>query len=298
MARRKLPPLNALAAFDAAARHSSFTRAAKELGVAQPAVTRHIANLESWLGVSLFDRTGSVVRLTAAGGDLAETVGASLDRIEMGVQSMPRPRQEIVLGASFGVMHLWLMPRLAAMRAATPATVNFVTADSYADFTPAQVDASIQFTNGTPDDVLSDFLFAEQCYVLASPAFLDAHPDLSPHDLINTLQPEWLLDHGDPHSAGWMTWQTWYRLQNVPPPRPDRWREVRNYPAMLDMVRHGEGVALGSVGLDDALVDGGEILRLGAPLGRPDRGYRLVYNAHVMQKMGFAELRAALCNST
>ena len=70
--RRKLPPLNALLSFEAAARHSNFTRAAQELSVAQPAVTRYVARLEDWIGSPLFRRNGSVVQMTREGAILSD----------------------------------------------------------------------------------------------------------------------------------------------------------------------------------------------------------------------------------
>lgn len=105
--RRKLPPLNAILAFEAAARHSNFTRAAQELSVAQPAVTRHVARLEDWIGSQLFRRNGSVVQLTREGTVLSELATTLLDRLELGIRDATRVgKDELVVGASFGIAHL------------------------------------------------------------------------------------------------------------------------------------------------------------------------------------------------
>lgn len=110
--RRHLPPLNALVVFEAAARHGNFTRAAEELAVAQPAVTRHIAKIEDWIGSTLFRRRGSRVELTQKGRDLAEISTSVFDRLELGVRDLARSAgQDLIVGSSFGVAHLWLMPR-------------------------------------------------------------------------------------------------------------------------------------------------------------------------------------------
>ena len=296
--RRKLPPLNALLAFDAAARSENFTAAARELNVAQPAISRHIANLERWLDLDLFDRSGSVPRLTDAGIYLADVTSGVFDRIELAVETVPRRRSdEVVIGASFGIMHMWLMPRLTKMRAATTGILNFVTADDYAELARAQIDGFIQFTTGEETSGLSDFLFPEQCYVLASPEFLEAHPELDAEDLAGTLRPEWLLDHGDPYDAGWMTWTIWYALHGRQAPDPHLWREVRSYPAMLDMVTHGEGVAIGSVGLDDEYIKKGQLRRLGPVFGRPKHGYQLSYSKEALERPAFANIRKALLDS-
>lgn len=296
--RRKLPPMNAMIAFEAAARHLSFTKAALELGVAQPAVTRHVANLEGWLDTTLFQRKGNVICLTPSGEALAVLATSSLDRLELGLRTLPRPRSnQIVLGASFGIMHLWLMPRLAAMRAATSASVNFITAEDYRQFDDIEVDASIRFGVGRFEGYHADLLLAEDCYVIASPQFLNEHPTLDPDDLPTTLRHEWLLDHGDPHGMGWMNWGLWKDMTQASFDTTTPLHEVRNYPAMLDMVRHGEGLAIGSIGLEDAYVQSGEVIRIGPPISRKRYGYYLVYRRETLQRKGFHALRSLLTGS-
>ena len=293
--RRKLPPMNALIAFEAASRHLNFTKAAQELGIAQPAVTRHIANLESWVDAKLFKRNGNVIRLTPVGEALADLATSSLDRLELGMRALPRKRgDQIVLGASFGIMHLWLMPRLAAMRAVTSATVNFITADDYGQFDDLSVDASIRFGAGNFHGHEADLLFAEECYVIAAPQFLSEHPSLDPDDLPGTLLQDWLLDHGDPHEMGWMDWSLWKKITQAKFDAETPLHEVRNYPAMLDMVRHGEGLAIGSLGLEDAYVQSGDIIRIGPPISREGFGYYLVYRSETLQRSGFQALRNLL----
>lgn len=293
--RRKLPPMNALTAFEAASRHLSFTKAAQELGIAQPAVTRHIANLESWLDAELFKRKGNIIRLTPVGEALADLATSSLDRLEVGLRALPRARgDQIVLGASFGIMHLWLMPRLAAMRAATSATVNFITADDYHQFDDLAVDASIRFGAGNFQGFEADLLFAEECYVIASPQFLKEHPSLDVDDLPGTLRKDWLLDHGDPYGMGWMDWTLWRGITQAKFDADTPLHEVRNYPAMLDMVRHGEGLAIGSLGLEDAYVQSGDVIRLGPPVSREGFGYYLVYRRETLHRKGFQALRNLL----
>ncbi|MEX0338637.1 MAG: LysR family transcriptional regulator [Arenibacterium sp.] len=290
--RRKLPPLNALIAFEAAARHGNFTRAGEELNVAQPAITRHVANLEDWIGMPLFHRGSNAVSLTHAGSQLAELVTSGFDRLELGLQQLTAPAQdELVLGASFGIMHLYVMPRITALRRASRATLNFMTSDDYRAFDHGSVDLSIRFGNGSFGMLDAALLFAETCHVLAAPDFVAAHPELEGDDLIKHLRPEWLLDHGDPLNIGWMTWPRWFRMMGGEDIALGRMREVRNYPAMLDMVSAGEGIAIGSVGLEDDFVARGSILRLGAPISRPGFGYYLVSRREARPKPALRELR-------
>jgi LysR family transcriptional regulator, glycine cleavage system transcriptional activator len=279
--RRRLPPLNALVAFDAVARNGSFTRAAQELTVAQPAVTRHVANLESWLGVALFHRHGNAISLTKDGHQAADLAVSVLDRLEVGLGAIrAAPRSEVVIGSSFGMAHLWVIPRISGLRmAAGGAAINFVTSENYDAFDRQGVDLSIRFGTGQWAGVQSDLLFQEETHVIASPEFLAAHPTLDPQNLPQSLRGEWLLDHGDQYNVGWMTWRSWFRHHGVPlPPIPTP--EVRNFPTLLDMVRSGEGVAIGVAGLDDAWVQSCEIIRLGPAIKRPGLGYYLTHRAN------------------
>ena len=291
--RRRLPPLNALNAFDAVVRTGGFTRAARELQVAQPAVTRHVANLENWLGVKLFNRHGSSVSLTDVGRRAAELSVAVFDRLEVGFNGIStQARSEVVIGASFGMAHLWVMPRISGMRdAARGAAINFVTSENYDEFDRQGVDLSIRFGTGTWPGLEADLLFAEENYVIASPGFLAAHRELDPDDLVGTLKGDWLLEHGDACNAGWMTWPRWFRHHGAPVPENSTSMEVRNYPTLLDMVRAGDGIAIGSLGLDDELVENGEIVRLGQAIRRPGLGYYLAHGERARGNPAAMELR-------
>ncbi|MBT3142510.1 hypothetical protein DS909_03485 [Phaeobacter gallaeciensis] len=291
--RRRLPPLNALLAFEAAARHGNFTRAAHELSVAQPAVTRHIANLENWFGTSLFRRNGNHVSLTAQGQEVADLALGAFDRLELGFDRLAkRGENELVIGASFGMAHLWVMPRISELRdAAHGAAINFVTSDTYTDFDSNKVDFSIRFGTGHWPGYAADLLFREEVQVIATPKFLQAHPGLDPNNLTETLTQDWMLDHGDEHAIGWFTWHTWHQHHQLGFDTTRLFTEIRNYPTLLDMVLSGEGVGLGSSGLEDPHVLSGELVRLGPVISRPDHGYYLVYDPDTLEKPAAQNLR-------
>ncbi len=112
---RKLPNLNALRAFEAAARHGSFARAAEELGVAHTAVSRHVRNLEAELGVALFERHPRHVVLTGEGSLLARTVADALSGLELGSSRLRYGggRSTVVIDVESDLATRWLMPRLS-----------------------------------------------------------------------------------------------------------------------------------------------------------------------------------------
>lgn len=293
--RRRLPPMNALLAFEAAARLGNFTRAAEELGVAQPAVTRHVAKLEDWIGAPLFLRRGNAISLTPEGQTLSELATSVLDRVELGVRDVRRAgSRDFVVGASFGVAHLWLMPRIGAMRQVADAPVNFLTSDDYRSFDEGGVDFSIRFGNGDFRGMEADLLFPERCRIVAAPGFAKAHPGFDPAAPFETLPQRFLLDHGDPSGSGWMTWERWYRALGRSLPRSANLPVVRSYPTMLDMITAGDGVGIGYLGLEDALVDSGAIVRIGPELGREGYGYYLVYRPALREKASFERLRTFL----
>ncbi|MGJ8596018.1 LysR family transcriptional regulator [Sulfitobacter sp.] len=290
--RRKLPPLNALLAFEAAARHSNFTRAAQELSVAQPAVTRHVARLEDWIGSPLFRRNGSVVQLTREGALLSDLATTLLDRLELGIRDATRVgKDELVVGASFGIAHLWLMPKISALRMASEATVNFLTADDYRAFDVPSVDFSIRYGKGDFGVNCADLLFSEHSQIIVAPKFLDQHPEFDPDAPLATLDPRLIFDHGDPHDAGWVTWPVWCGLTGQPLSDRGEISTIRSYPTMLDLVSAGEGIGIGTMGLEDDLVASGAIVRVGTPVARDSFGYYLVYRKELLDKPSFARLR-------
>ncbi len=119
---RRLPPLNAVKAFEAAARHGSFTRAADELRVTHGAVSRHVQMLEGWLGLPLFERHNRRVVLTEAGGAYATEIGAALDRIALATARQAkggRPRLLHVNALATFTLR-WLIPRLSGFQRANP----------------------------------------------------------------------------------------------------------------------------------------------------------------------------------
>ena len=293
--RRKLPPMNALLAFESAARHRNFTRAAEELSVAQPAITRHVANIENWIGAPLFQRNGSNLKLTVHGLRMSELATAVLDRLEIGVRDIQRSgRDEFVIGASFGVAHLWVMPRISAMRRVSKKNINLVTSDDYRSFDDPSVHFSIRFGNGTFAGHSADLLFEERCQLIAAPSFLEARSNIEPNDLLARTPPNLLLDHGDPNGIGWMDWECWFAETGKPFPGRSSLTKVQSYPTMLDMVCAGEGISIGTLGIEDDLVSSGRIVRLDHTISRPGFGYFLVYREPLRANAAFENLRLNL----
>lgn len=213
---RRLPPLNALRAFEAAARCGNFTRAAQELCVTQGAVSRHIATLEGWLDLALFERGRHGIALTPAGQRYFDTARAALDQIDYGTRQLQaRPderRLRIKLPPTFAIR--WLVPRLARFHALHPRIdVQITTSHERADFAREEVDVSIHSEPEPPAGSGLRRLFGETLVPVCAPGLLERGPrlrkpaDLARHVLLCSMNrpkdwPAWLAAAGAPQIDG------------------------------------------------------------------------------------------------
>ena len=203
---RRLPPLNAVRAFEASARSASFTSAAQELCVSQGAVSRHVACLEEWLNVKLFRRVHRGIELTAQGSTYFRQVKSALDQIEAGArqlkQSPNERRLRLKLPPTFAMR--WLVPRLARFHAEEPKIdVQITTSHEPADFDREDVDISIYSWSEPPVGPNYRRLFGEVLLPVCAPGLLENGPplalpaDLARHVLLCSLNrpldwPSWL----------------------------------------------------------------------------------------------------------
>ncbi len=180
---RKLPPLNALRAFEAAARHMSLTTAAAELHVTQAAVSHQVKSLEDHVGVKLFRRLPRGLLLTEAGQRLLPELREAFDRLARAVTRLDADSGKGQLAISLTTtMVLWLVPRLARFQAAHPGiAVKLMSSIHAVDFTVEDVDAAIRFGNGRWPGLRADKLFDDVLTPLCSPglaAQLKSYDDL------------------------------------------------------------------------------------------------------------------------
>ncbi len=185
---RNLPPLNALKAFEAAARHESFTAAAAELNVTHAAISRHIRELEAWLAIKLFLRTGRGVVLTERGKSYVTEVTRAFDVLAAATENASgrrrRRRQRLVVSAESSFAALWLVPRLGRFTAANPEIELVVeSTDRLADFTRDEADVGIRYGRGVWSNVAADLLARTHMAPVCSPALLREANVRSPQDL-------------------------------------------------------------------------------------------------------------------
>lgn len=286
---RRLPPLNGLRAFEAAARLLSFTRAAAELNVTQSAISHQIRGLEERLGVPLFKRMPHALVLSETGEALLPIVADAFDRLADGVASVIEHEVKGVLtvnvSPSFAVK--WLAPRLGRFRDRFPGIeLHLLTSNYYTDFAREGVDAAIRHGVGPWPGLRADRFLDDQVYPVCSPKLLEGpHAIREPAD----LQHHVLLDLIErPY------WARWLVAAGVPELKP---RDVILFDDIgvgLEAAAVGMGIAMGrSTILGDDMMQG----RLVRPftLDMPGRyGFHLVSPEAIAARPKIARLRAWL----
>lgn len=185
--RRKIPSTAALQAFDAAARHESFTRAAEELALTQSAICRQIAALEDFLGVRLFRRTRRGVRLTEAGQTYSRQIASRLDAVERDTLSVMAhhgsgANVELAVVPTFATR--WLLPRLADFaRRHQGVAVNMATRTRPFLFDETEFDAAIYFGDAGWPGTEAHYLMRENPVPVCSPTLLGGQPALTPQEI-------------------------------------------------------------------------------------------------------------------
>ncbi|MER8694494.1 transcriptional regulator GcvA [Mesorhizobium opportunistum] len=253
---RRLPPLTALPAFDAAARHLSFSKAAEELNVTHGAVSRAIRNIEDRLGIQLFDRGTRSVRLTPVGTAYAAEVGKALDQIAAATIAATPDRSMRVLNVSTsdGFAGRWLVPRLHRFhRANADIDVRLSTSGVFADFVSDGIDIAIRYGRGDYTGVTVEFLADEEVFPVCSPELLTGEHPLR--------RPEDLRHHKLIHDAFRIDWAAWLDQAGVTDVDAKRGVRFDSATFAVEAAVHGEGVLLGRSALVSADLAAGRLVR-------------------------------------
>ncbi len=257
--RLKLPPLDPLRGFVAAARHLSFTLAAEELCLSQSAISRQIQALETALGVALFERGTRRLALTPAGSQLQARAENWLAEYGALAQRLRRDegRRPVTVTASIGIAALWLVPRLARFQALHPEIdVRLAANNRLLDLERDGIDVAIRYCADRDAPAGALRLFGESVVPVASPALGIRALDRE------TLGRVALMDFEDPRYP-WLGWNDWLAamgLEDVPP----RSRLVySHYDQLIHAAAAGQGVAIGRMQLVDGMLHSGQLVAVG-----------------------------------
>lgn len=248
---QQLPSLHALRAFEAVSRHLSFTHAARELNVQQPAVSRQIADLEADLGIPLFLRTKPRLTPTPDGERLANAVSQGFSTITQAVRDIRSQTKSglLTIDVSIGFASCWLLARIADFQEKHPEIdVQISTRDANHAYNLATSDVVILFGDGTFKDFESRRIFSEEMFPICSPDLVPDDQDLSLEDL---LQKRLLHIRDSQHDRDWMTLLSPAGLM-PPPPKPGA--EFNSYIVYLQAILNGEGIGVGWKTLMDDLI--------------------------------------------
>jgi LysR family transcriptional regulator, glycine cleavage system transcriptional activator len=241
---RRLPALNGLKAFEAAARHESFTRAAEELCVTQGAVSHQVKALEAELGLKLFQREARRLVITETGRDYLEVVRDALDRIALGTERLQTRQSTGVLTVSTSpnFASKWLVHRLGRFAETYPdidlrvsATLNHI------DFAREDVDIAVRHSEGAASGLDCIRLYTEELLPVCSPKLLEGAKGLR--------KPADLAYHPLLHLDNRQDWSKWLDAAGVTEADLSRGPVLNQASIILDAAVDGQGVALARTGL-------------------------------------------------
>jgi LysR family glycine cleavage system transcriptional activator len=270
-----LPPLNAIKAFEAAARRGSFVKTAKDLHVTHWAIGKQIRLLEDWLGVPLFERRARGVALTDQGADLLTDVSSALSRLTSatgrlrGPQSARRVSGVVRVNVLPSIALRWLLPRLSEFQESySSVDVKVSTTSRRLRYVGTAFDIGIRWGVEHGPGIQCETLMPDRRLPVCSPRILRDRPIETAHD----LRRHTLLHSTTTRSA----WTQWFSAAGAPGLAPVRHLELDHTYLQLQAAVDGLGIALGSLPLIEADIAAG---RLVCPLAGPelrDDDYQLV----------------------
>ena len=243
--RSLIPSANYLFVFEAAARRLSFTAAAEELNVSQPAVSKTIKLLEEATGLKLFRRDRSRLELTAEGQRLYRETQEAFDHLHMVISSMRKKHSRDIIRVSFSssFVQLWLLPRLKNFKEKHPDVALRIEESSRddQDMLEEDIDVSARLGNGKWPGIHSWPFVTEEVWLVCSPSYLEEHGAIkSPQDLLNHT-----LLHFEERHRSRLGWREWLERSGVPNPRIEQDFVFTDALSSIEAAVFGQGIALG-----------------------------------------------------
>ena len=268
--RPRLPPLNALKAFEAAARHESFTRAAEELCVTQGAVSHQVKALEADLAIKLFNRERQRLIITEAGRDYLAVVRDALDRIAVGTERLLHRQSAGVLTVSTSpdFAAKWLVHRLGHFAEAHAGIDLRVSATMHhVDFAREDVDMAVRHGDGNWPGLDAVQLSAEQLFAICSPKLMSGRRLARPADIV-----KFPLIHLDSRAD----WTKWLRVAGISDDNVRHGPVLNRASMVIDAAINGQGIALARTTLAAWDLINGRLVRPFAEALRLSKTYWIV----------------------
>lgn len=267
--------MTALVTFEAAARLRSFTRAAAELGVTQAAVSRQIHLLEDTLGFPVFRRMHRRIELTEQGQVLSNAASSSLNLMADTISELreTKPADELVISASVGFSHFWLLPRISAFSRLHPEVkLRIVAQDELVDLNRSETDVTIRYGNGLWPDGRSTLLFRDEVYPICSAEYLAAH---GPIDDLEALVKHPLILHQS-YDLVWTGWEAWLSAFGTEMPKRGPQMVCSSFTDSIYAALAGQGISLGWARLIPDLIAQRRLVRVTDHVAPTSDGYHVV----------------------
>lgn len=251
---KRLPPLNPLRAFEAAARHGSLTRAAGELNVTHGAVSHQIRALEASLDVRLFERTGQRLKLTAHGAEFLPAVSEAFDSIAAATARMTRPVSSGSLSVACvpALLSFWLIPRLGSFTARFPEIrLTFDASNDPQSIRSPNVDISILYGDGSWTDCWLKRWSHLDLFPVLSPKLMNSRPVRTVRDLAAQIML---------HADDGREWHTWLAAADALDLSRGPQHQFCDARLAIDAAIHGHGVALGDTMTAAAMLAKGQLV--------------------------------------
>ncbi|MCV6590317.1 MAG: transcriptional regulator GcvA [Marinobacterium sp.] len=295
---RPLPPLNSLVAFEAAARHLSFTRAADELSVTQGAISRQVRHLEDYLGRALFIRDKRALSLTDTGAEYYDSVQQSLLQLAGATGEILQWQgdQQVTVVTTNAMASFWLLPRFSEFQELHPEIdLRIMAVDSLRNIRHNEFDIAMFYCHTPPEDLRATPLFSETVFPVCSPAYLAKNPQISDPQQLATSTLLSLEVRED-----WLSWRDWFQGCGLPaPPESARRLKINNYPLVIQSALNGQGLALAWANLvDDYLASGLLVQPVDNTLVTESQFYMLEPPASTRPKAGVELIREWLLSYT
>lgn len=276
---RHLPSLNALRAFEAAARHLSLTKAADELSVTPGALSHQIKALEARLGARLFQRTARGLAFTDVGRDYLPVVRDAFDRLAAGTDTLFGPAQAATLTVSVSpnFAQKWLVPRLGRFAAAHPAVdLRIAASAEHVDFAASDVDLAVRHGDGNWPGLATAKLADEHVIPVASPRLAAGKPPLR--------RPRDLRAHTLLHAPGPVDWRAWMEAAGLADIDVRRGPRFNQASMAIEAAVDGVGVALARTALAALDLGAGRLVRPFGPALVAPFAYYIVCPAPVANR--------------
>jgi len=286
---RKVPQLNRLAVFEAVGRVGTFTGAGRELGISQPAVSKHIAGLEDQLRLVLFERSTGRPHLTEDGQRLLAAVGRSFSEVEICLSDLRSGLNTLTIAVQPVVASDWLVPRMDELTAAlAPTAPRLEVFQRESDLENLPHDVSIRFGDGNVPGMRTLKLLDEVAVPAASPDYANAM-NLGEHSA-----PERLLDcellEFENKGQDWAQWRSWFAAFDVEWERPETQVVLPEHSSGISLAVLGRGVILTWSAVRKEMFDRGLLVKCGPTLTVSSRGHHLVWPAALHRDEGVRRL--------